>query len=144
MSSSSDLYKNATDRFGKDDSIIGGFFKFITEGNVLNLMVATVMGRALTQLVDALSKDILVPIVGVIAKEDLSTHFTVIKPGLTGKTDYKDYEEALEDEAIAVKYGSVLQSTINFVLEAFLIYVLIKGYNKARKIAESGLLTGVF
>jgi large conductance mechanosensitive channel len=132
---SSDLYKNATDRFGNEDSMFQGFIRFITEGNVLNLMVATAMGAAMTKVVDALSKDFLMPVVGGLVDKDFSSDFTVFKAGHKGTKNYPTFEKAVEDKAIAIKYGSIIQSTINFILQALLVYAIIKSYNKARKLA---------
>lgn len=119
-------YKSVTSVIGTKDSIFEDFFSFLTKGNVLDLAVGTVLGTAFTGLVTALSKDILVPIVGSLVQIDMSNDFYVYKKGQ--KFPYQTLEQAEQDGAIVIRYGEVIEKFITFVVQALAMYFLIRAY----------------
>ncbi len=97
------------------------FFKefrdFIMKGNVLNLAVGVIIGAAFQGLVKALTDDIISPIIGLFANADFSEWQWVIKSGADGST-------------VAIKYGSFITAVINFLIMAFVIFIIVKFMNK--------------
>lgn len=94
-------------------------------GNVFDLAVAVVVGGAFGRIVTALVDGVLMPIVGV----------------LVSNVDFSDLAielQAAEGDkpAVLVKYGSFLQSIVDFVIIAFVIFLAIRGMQALRKGAE--------
>ena len=95
-----------------------GFFtefkKFITRGNVIDMAVGVIIGGAFTAIVTSLNKDILTPLLGLIGGTDFSHLMLVMGEG---------------EEAPVLMYGSFITAVINFLITAFVIFVLIKLIN---------------
>lgn len=89
------------------------FRDFINRGNVIDLAVAVIMGAAFTAIVTSLVDDIIMPIIGV----------------LLGGVDFTSLAVTVGDANIA--YGNFIQAIINFVIIAFVIFMMVKGINKA-------------
>ena len=98
------------------------FKEFISKGNVMDLAVGVIIGAAFQKIVTSLVDDITMPIIGIIlGKIDFSNLKIVITPA-TGTTP----------EA-AVKYGLFIQNIVNFLIMAFVIFLMVKFVNKLRK-----------
>ena len=98
------------------------FKEFISKGNVMDLAVGVIIGAAFGKIVTSLVDDIIMPIIGIIlGKIDFSNLKIVITPA-TGTTP----------EA-AVKYGLFIQNIVNFLIMAFVIFLMVKFINKLRK-----------
>ncbi len=87
----------------------GEFKDFITKGNVIDLAVGVIIGAAFKDIVTSLTDNIISPILA-----------------LFGKVDFSSYVLHLNG-ANAIKYGAFLTSVINFVIMAFIIFLLVKG-----------------
>ena len=87
------------------------FKEFAMRGNVIDLAVGVIIGGAFQKIVSSLVDDMISPIIGLFAKTDLSA--LVVK--------VFDVE---------IKYGSFLTAIINFIIMAFVIFVIIKTLNK--------------
>ncbi|MDA1122399.1 MAG: large-conductance mechanosensitive channel protein MscL [Bacteroidetes bacterium] len=101
------------------------FKAFIMKGNLLDLAVAVVIGAAFKTIVTSLVKDILMPPIGV----------------LLGGVDFNDLsitiQQATTDaEAVTINYGAFIQTLIDFVIIAFVIFMVIKAYNQVHKKQE--------
>jgi large conductance mechanosensitive channel len=111
------------------------FRDFIARGNVLDLAVAVIIGTAFGTITTSLTADIIMPIVGAIfGGLDFSSHFVVlgqIPPDHTGSmTDYA----ALKKAGIPVLgWGEFLTVVINFLILAFIIFLLVRTANKLMK-----------
>jgi large conductance mechanosensitive channel len=112
--------------------MISEFKEFVSRGNVVDLAVGVVIGAAFGKIVTALVDGIVMPVVsmatGGVAVEDWKYLVTPAQVDATGK------EIAAE---VAIKYGLVLQTLIDFVLIAFVIFLVLKAYNRMRKPAEA-------
>ena len=98
------------------------FKEFISKGNVMDLAVGVIIGAAFGKIVTSLVDDIIMPIIGIIlGKIDFSNLKIVITPA-TGTTP----------EA-AVKYGLFIQNIVNFLIMAFVIFLMVKFINELRK-----------
>ena len=98
------------------------FKEFISRGNVMDLAVGVIIGAAFGKIVTSLVDDIIMPVIGIIlGKIDFSNLKLVITPA-SGSTP----------EA-AVKYGLFIQNVVNFLIMAFVIFLMVKFVNKLRK-----------
>ena len=112
--------------------MVSEFKEFIAKGNVLDLAVAVVIGAAFGRIVTALVDGIVMPIVslvtGGVSVDDWKFVVTPAQLDAAGK------EIAAE---VAIRYGTFLQSVIDFLIVAFVIFLVIKAYNRIRKPAEA-------
>ena len=98
------------------------FKEFISKGNVMDLAVGVIIGAAFGKIVTSLVDDIIMPVIGIIlGKIDFSNLKFVITPAT-----------ATIPEA-AVKYGLFIQNIVNFLIMAFVIFLMVKFINKLRK-----------
>jgi large conductance mechanosensitive channel len=112
--------------------MLNEFKTFIMKGNVLDLAVAVIIGAAFGKIVTSLTEDIIMPLIGAIfGGMDFSNHFVLLKApeGYTGSLS--DYAALKEAGAAMVGYGAFISAVINFVILAFIIFVLVKAANKA-------------
>ena len=117
--------------------MISEFKEFISRGNVIDLAIAVVIGAAFGKIVTALVDGIIMPIVGMAMG---GTDFSQLFIALDGK-DYANLAAAQAAAAPAITYGAFIQTLIDFVLIAFVIFMLLKGYNRMRKpaaVADAG------
>lgn len=101
------------------NSFFAEFKKFITRGNVLDMAVGVVVGSAFTAIVNSLVKDIINPIIGLITGGiDFSNLKIVLKPA------------SGEVAELAIRYGLFINAIIQFVLIAFVLFLIVKSFNK--------------
>jgi len=94
------------------------FKKFALKGNVLDLAVGVIIGAAFGKIVSSLVDDILMPLFGLIL----------------GGIDFSQLELPLGDAVL--KYGSFLQTVVDFLIVAFSIFLFIKGINRFKRKEE--------
>jgi large conductance mechanosensitive channel len=114
--------------------MIQEFKEFIAKGNVLDLAVAVIIGAAFATIVASLTGDIIMPIVGwVFGGADFSNYFILLNApdGYTGSmTDYAALKAA---GAAMIGYGAFLTTFINFLILAFVIFMLVRAANRVMK-----------
>ncbi len=93
------------------------FKEFITKGNVLDMAVGVIIGAAFKDIVTSLTDNIISPILAIF-----------------GKTDFSSYAIPLFGDN-AIKYGAFITSVINFLIMAFIIFLLIKGVATIEKLS---------
>jgi large conductance mechanosensitive channel len=110
------------------------FKAFVMRGNVLDLAVAVIIGAAFGKIVTSLTDDILMPIIGrVFGGLDFSGYFLILSPekvpaALQGSSDYAALKKA---GVPLLGYGEFITQAVNFLIVAFIIFLIIKGVNKA-------------
>ncbi len=102
----------------KGKGFIAEFKTFITRGNVMDMAVGVIVGGAFTSIVTSLNKDILTPLLAIFGGTDFS-HLTVTLGS--------------GEEAPILYYGNFITAVINFLITAFMIFLLIKGINSISK-----------
>jgi large conductance mechanosensitive channel len=117
-------------------SMIQEFKSFAMKGNVMDLAVGVIIGGAFSGIVNSIVKDLIMPVVGVVAGGlDFSNKFVRlgdIPPSFKGNPDsYKDLQTA---GVAALGYGSFLTVVINFIILAFIIFLMVKFINKLREL----------
>ena len=109
------------------------FKAFIARGNVLDLAVAVVIGAAFGKIVTALVDGLIMPVVGMaMGRVDYSQLFV----SLDGR-DYATLAAAQEAAAPVITYGAFLQTIVDFVVIAFVIFLVVRAYNRMNKPAEA-------
>ena len=101
---------------GKDNGkgLIAEFKKFIMRGNVMDMAVGVIVGGAFTAIVTSLNKDILTPILGIFGGMDFSHLAITLGEG---------------EAAPVLAYGNFITAVLNFLITAFVIFILVKGIN---------------
>jgi large conductance mechanosensitive channel len=107
--------------------MIKEFKEFISKGSVLDLAVGIIIGAAFGKIISSLVADVIMPPVGVILG---GINFTAFKIVL--RAAYVD-ASGKAIEAVTINYGNFLQTSIDFFIIAFAIFLLVKGVNKVRK-----------
>lgn len=102
------------------------FKEFISRGNVIDLAIGVIIGGAFGAIVKSLVSDILMPVVGLILGRINFDELRIVLKESQGKTP-----------ELAIKYGLFIQSAINFIIIAFVIFLVVKGINKVRKQQET-------
>lgn len=100
----------------KSSGFINEFKTFIARGNVMDLAVGVIVGSAFTGIVTSLTNNILMPIIGLVIG---GFDFTTLKLNIE-----------VWGREVAINYGSFIQSTVDFLLTALCIFIIIKLMNK--------------
>ena len=99
----------------KGKGFIEEFKKFIMRGNVMDMAVGVIVGGAFTSIVTSLNQDILTPVLGIFGGTDFSNLMVTLGSG---------------ENAPVLCYGNFITAVINFLITAFVIFVLVKAINK--------------
>ena len=114
-------------------SMVSEFKAFIARGNVLDLAVAVIIAAAFGKIVTALVDGIIMPIVGMAMG---GVDFSQLYVSLDG-ADYANLAAAQAAAAPVITYGAFIQTIIDFLLIAFVIFMIIKAYNRMIKKEEA-------
>lgn len=95
----------------KMKKFLNEFKEFAMRGNVIDLAVGIIIGGAFQKIVTSLTSDVISPIIGLFARED----FSALSLNILG---------------VSIKYGAFITAIINFIIMAFVIFVMIKVINK--------------
>ena len=109
------------------------FKAFIARGNVLDLAVAVIIGAAFGAIVTSLTDDIIMPVIGMITGGlDFSSYFLrlgEVPAGYAGSLN--DYAALKKAGVPLLGYGEFLTALINFLIVAFVIFMLVRAANRA-------------
>ena len=113
--------------------MIKEFQEFIAKGNVMDLAVGVIIGGAFGLIVSSLVDDIIMPIVGAIfGGFDFSNYFLPLSSEVTAST-----LEAAREQGAVFAYGSFLTVVINFLILAWIIFLMVKMVNNMRRRLEN-------
>ncbi len=119
-------------------SMMKEFKEFALKGNVLDLAVGVIIGGAFGGIVNSLIKDVIMPPVGMaLGKVDFSQLKFVLQKGVPAQLDAAGKETVPAVAEVAVNYGAFITVAINFVILAFVIFMVVKAFNTARKRFEA-------
>jgi large conductance mechanosensitive channel len=108
------------------------FKAFIMKGNVLDLAIAVIIGAAFGAIVTSLVNDVLMPPIGKMMS---GINFGDLFLSLDGKT-YPSLTEAQKLGAPVIAYGKFLNAVLNFLIVAFVIFIIVKQANRFKKPVE--------
>jgi large conductance mechanosensitive channel len=107
-------------------SMVQEFKKFVMRGNVLDMAVGIIIGASFGGIVSSLVADMIMPPIGILLGGiDFSSFAFTLK------------EATPEGPAVLIKYGVFLNTVINFIIVAFAIFMLIRGFNKIQKAEQA-------
>ena len=108
------------------------FREFISKGNVIDLAVGVIIGGAFGLIVKSLTDDVIMPIVGAIfGGVDFSNYFIPLASGVTATT-----LEGAREQGAVFAYGNFITVIINFLILAWIIFLMIKAVNNLRRRME--------
>src|SRR5436190_10010272 len=97
------------------------------KGNLVDIAVAFVMGGAFGKVVTSFTEGIVSPLIGLIGGADLSKNMIMLKDAVT------DASGKVTTEAVYLKWGDFVTAIINFLIVAFVMFLIIKGINTLKK-----------
>ena len=123
---------------------MAGFREFLARGNVLDLAVAVIIGAAFATIVTSLTQDIIMPVVGAVFGDmDFSNYFVLLGPIPPDYTGDPNNYAALKAAGVAmIGYGQFLSAIVNFIILAFIIYLLVRQAERMRRPAEEAAPAG--
>ena len=108
------------------------FREFAVKGSVIDLAVGVIIGAAFGKIVDSLVKDIIMPVVGsLIGNLDFSSYFMVLARVPEGVP--RTHEALTAAGVPLLTYGNFLTILVNFILLAFIIFVMVKQVNRLKR-----------
>jgi len=114
------------------------FKKFIAKGNVLEMAVGLIMALYFGGIVKSLVDDIIMPPIGLLLGGiDFSELKVVIQRAVPAVVDGTGQLLAGETAEVAISYGNFINTIITFLIVAFAVFLLVKGYNNLRKKEEA-------
>lgn len=119
--------------------LVKEFREFALKGNMLDLAVGVIIGAAFGNIVNSLIKDMIMPIVGMAGEVDFTNRFVPlgakVKEAVLANPNL-GLEEARKLGSV-LAYGSFITITINFLILALCIFLVIKAFNTARRRFEA-------
>lgn len=112
--------------------MIKEFKEFISKGNVMDLAVGVIIGGAFGKIVTSLVNDVIMPIIGILTG---GINFADRFINLSG-TEHATIAAAEEAGAAILKYGAFIQNIIDFLIIAFVIFIVIKQINRFKREEE--------
>ncbi|MEO8524318.1 MAG: large conductance mechanosensitive channel protein MscL [Caldimonas sp.] len=110
------------------------FKEFATKGNVVDLAVGVIIGAAFAKIVDSMVKDLIMPLVGrAVGGLDFSNYFVALAPPPPGYAGPMTYEALTKAGVPLFAWGNFLTVAVNFVILAFIIFIMVKQINRLRR-----------
>jgi large conductance mechanosensitive channel len=106
-------------------SILSEFREFIARGNVVDLAVGVIIGGAFGKIVTALVEDVIMPPIGLLTSGVDFSHMNLVLKA--------DNPATKVDEMVAIQYGAFLNTVIQFMIVAWVVFLLVKGVNALRR-----------
>ncbi|HZT55348.1 MAG TPA: large conductance mechanosensitive channel protein MscL [Burkholderiaceae bacterium] len=114
-------------------SFASEFKEFALKGNVVDLAVGVIIGAAFGKIVDSLVKDLIMPIVGrVFGGLDFSNYFVALASPPANYNGPMTYEALTKAGVPLFAYGNFITVAINFVILAFIIFMMVKQINRLK------------
>ncbi|AQS51632.1 MAG TPA: large conductance mechanosensitive channel protein MscL [Paenalcaligenes hominis] len=118
----------------KTTSFFKEFREFAVKGNMIDLAVGVIIGGAFGKIIDSLVRDVFMPVISFIlgGEVDFANKFTVLRvpEGYTGAYTLEELNAA---GAVVLAWGNFLTIFINFMLLAFVVFVMVKMINRMRQ-----------
>lgn len=111
--------------------MIKEFKAFAMKGNLVDIAVAFVMGGAFGKVVTSFTEGLVSPIVGMLTGKDLSENVFVLKKAV------EDADGNILEPEVALQWGAFITALIDFVIVAFVMFLVIKAINSMKKKEEA-------
>jgi large conductance mechanosensitive channel len=110
------------------------FKEFALKGNLVDMAIAFVMGGAFGKIVTAFVDGMVMPLVGLLTSgKDFSKLVWELKPGAKEVIDASGAVTTEAVEAVSIKYGAFITVAIDFIIVAFVMFMIVKAINKMKK-----------
>ena len=114
-------------------SFASEFRQFALKGNVVDLAVGVIIGAAFGKIVDSMVKDLIMPLIGrVFGGLDFSNKYIMLADPPAGYTGGMTYEALTKAGVPLFAWGNFVTVAINFVILAFIIFMMIKQINRLK------------
>ena len=117
-------------------AIIKEFKEFAMRGNVVDLAVGVIIGAAFGKIVESVVNDLIMPLVGIAFKADFSNLYIPLSEKVPKGLALIDAKKL----GPVFAWGNFLTVTLNFVILAFIVFLLVKGINSLKKKEEAAAL----
>jgi large conductance mechanosensitive channel len=108
-------------------SLVAEFKKFAVRGNVVDLAIGVIIGASFTGIINSLVNDVLMPPIGLaLGGVDFSNFFFVLK----GDRAVDTLAAAKAAKAVTINYGLFINTIINFLIVAFVLFLLLRQLNR--------------
>jgi large conductance mechanosensitive channel len=107
------------------------FKEFAMKGNLVDIAVAFVLGGAFGKVVTSFTDGVISPLIGLIFGADLNKNMMKLKDAVT------DASGAVTSDAIYLKWGEFITAIINFIIVAFVMFLIIRTLNRLKKKEEA-------
>jgi large conductance mechanosensitive channel len=115
------------------------FKEFTLRGNVVDMAVGIIIGAAFGGIVNSFVSDVVMPPIGLLlGNVDFSNLYIILKEG-TAAGPFASLAEAKKAGAVTVSYGVFINTIINFLIIAFVVFLFIRNINKLRRKEEAPL-----
>jgi large conductance mechanosensitive channel len=112
--------------------MLADFRKFALRGNVIDLAIGVIIGAAFSKIVDSLVSDMIMPAIGAITGGlDFSNYYVPLTAAIQGHPAYSDAKKA----GAVLGYGQFLTVAINFLIIAFILFLVVREIGKLERIA---------
>jgi large conductance mechanosensitive channel len=106
------------------------FKDFAMKGNVVDLAIGVIIGAAFGKIVGSMVEDLIMPIIGMFGSVDFNNMYAVLKGSVpAGAT----LEVAQKTGAVVLSYGKFITIAVNFIIIAFVLFMLVRAMNKMKK-----------
>ncbi len=110
-------------------SILREFKEFAIKGNMVDLAVAVIIGTAFSKIVSSLVQDVVMPVIGLfLGGVDFTELFITL-----GSGDYATLAEAEKAGAAVLRYGVFLQTLVDFLIIAWIVFIAVKAINRLKR-----------
>lgn len=110
------------------------FREFAVKGNAIDLAVGVIIGGAFGAMAGSFVNDVMMPPLGlVMGGADFSDIFLTLKDGAKAAGPYATLAAAKDAGAVTLNIGSFINTVVNLVIVGFVVFMLVKGVNAARK-----------
>ncbi|HJD45117.1 MAG TPA: large conductance mechanosensitive channel protein MscL [Candidatus Paenalcaligenes intestinipullorum] len=118
---------------GRTSGFLHEFRNFAVKGNMIDLAVGVIIGGAFSKIIDSLVRDVFMPVISFIlgGEVDFSNRFLVLRTP-DGYSGSRTLEALNEAGAVVLQWGNFLTVFINFILLAFVVFLMVKMVNKMR------------
>jgi large conductance mechanosensitive channel len=115
-------------------SFMHEFREFALKGSVVDLAVGVIIGAAFGKIVDSLVKDLIMPVVGrLFGGLDFSNWFVMLAPPPPGYAGPMTYDALTKAGVPLLAYGNFITVAINFIILAFIIFLMVKQINAMKR-----------
>jgi large conductance mechanosensitive channel len=118
--------------------VFNEFREFAMRGSLIDMAVGIVLGLAFGTIITSLVKDVIMPPVGMLlGHADFSNMFVVLADGAKQAGPYATVKAAQDAGATTINYGLFINTVINFIIVAFVMFLIVRTANRMRKPAPA-------